>query len=578
MIVPGSRDKGIARKASFAWAAAFLLLALFVAGDYGPTWDTSLGEFPYGDWFVAKGLGEVERPVASWHEDLVPLRQPHPAFYGDFYWYQIQPLTAVLSGLSCRLFWDGLGMIPALPAHRLPQWILLALLLAVLVRWAAPRLGLLSALLFPVFLLGSPRFFAHAFQNAKDIVECALYSFAVLAGFTALRRGGPRAWMSCGVLSGFALAAKPNAFFLPFQGLFFALPLLLRRGRREALPGLSWKGLGSALLAALLAFYLGSPDLWARPIEGAWTRFREILDIGSALTTVKYAGLAEESAKANLNGLLHVATALPIPLQVCALYGILRGRLPPFLRWFLLSWMLFPILRVSLPGMRDFDGFRHFLEFHPPLSLFGALGFAGMAGDLGRLCGGRLRPAARGLALLVLSGLVFGPMAYARLRWHPDGIAWYDAWIGGLGGAQRRELPEATDYWGNSYWRGLRWLEAHVEPEAVVCVPICGHVAWSAAPVRIRRRLRFVLPKSEVRAPVLYVMYITRLPFYRELLSWLHAWERQREGRWPAERGAVPKPPYPAPVVREWRVQGGPILRIRRIAGEEAVRDALRRL
>jgi hypothetical protein len=184
--------------------------------------------------------------------------------------------------------------------------------------------------------------------------------------------------------------------------------------------------------------------------------------------------------------------------------------------------------------MRQFDGVRHFIEFLPYLCLAAGLGLHA----LHRFVSARVgwgRPG-RAAAAVLLYAPALGLPALETLRTHPNGICYYNALAGGLAGAQARGDPSATDFWGNSYWQGLAWLNEHAERGSSVIVPIADHVARSAAPVRLRPDLSL-----SSMSPPAYVMYITRRSKYGELVREL-------------ERGAEP--------VHEIRVQGGVILRI----------------
>ena len=43
-----------------------------------------------------------------------------------------------------------------------------------------------------------------------------------------------------------------------------------------------------------------------------------------------------------------------------------------------LAWLMVPIIRISLPGMINFGGIRHFLEFIPAAALIAGYGAASL--------------------------------------------------------------------------------------------------------------------------------------------------------------------------------------------------------
>lgn len=152
------------------------------------------------------------------------------------------------------------------------------------------------------------------------------------------------------------------------------------------------------------------------------------------------------------------------------------------------------------------------------------------------------------------------------VRWnvvnHPHQLAYFNGLVGGLGGAQRRGVPDATDYWGLSYRQGMAWLDRHAPRGAMVIAGVGDHV------VRMPRRLwlRPDLLLRDVRGlaggrPVqprhietlvrrwpgaVYAIYVTRRGMYA---PWLRALDRR------------------ARPVHRITVDGGDVLRIVRLRG-----------
>lgn len=536
------RDPFLAQPAlvGAALAAIYVLGALPQLGTYGPTWDLVLGEYPFGE----RLLGYLESGDARFLElgatEPAPwVRQPHPDFaVGRFAGHQVYPLAALLSALSCRVFWGLLGWLPAMSAHHLPVLLLAALLVWGMVATVGRRFGLVAGVGSALLLLGSPRFFAHAMHNLKDAPTACLYTAAVALGYAALTRRRWWWWGAAGACTGLALACKANALFVPVQlGLLWTGCQLLPRLRAERRVTLSPVGLALAAGACVAAWLLVSPRLWPDPLAGALAWLREVFRVGNTA----FSATGPRQVAVSLDGPLQVLITTPLPLLGLALIGLGSRRLRAEQRLWLLLAIAVPVGRTALPGMRNFDGVRHFLEFLPALAMAGGVGLAGVAALPRRLAGdaGRLpRVLGGGLAAaLVLPGLL------ATARTHPNGIAFHNALVGGLAGAQARGLHGATDYWGNSYWQGLAWLAENAPQGAQVLVPLAPHIARSAAPVRLRADLRLLDERQPLPGEV-FVMYITRREWFTPFLAALD--------------GAVPP-------VHEILVQGAPILRILRL-------------
>ncbi len=540
------------RRAAFLFALAPLLLFLILGGalvgDFGPTWDCAIGEYPHGEQYLAFLLSG-DRAYLDFPPPAKPatFRQPHLDYASIDWlsWPQAYPCAALLSALSCRVLWSGLGLVPALQAHNLVVVLCASLLLFLITAWSAARFGRVAAGGAAAALMLCPRFFADSFNNLKDVPEALLYVAALLLAYAGLRGGKLRLWAATGVLTGLALAQKPNALFIPAHGflLYACLNALRLLGRRPLLP-FPWRGLLLAAPLFLAAYFAVSPMLWT----DTWTRLLEhfgfILLVGT------------EAGADALDGVRHFFWTTPPAILLLALIGLFSRRASADERCLLVLGVVVPVGRTALPGMSNFDGVRHFIEFMPFLSLLAGLGLAAVLSAA--LAAPPLRArgkAARLGATLALFGAFFAFPAAQVIATHPYGICYFNVFAGGLSGAQARGLPEATDYWCHSYWRGLDWIAEHGAAQAGVIVPVAEHVARVAAPLKLRRGIALCDPHATLPPPVLYVMYATRQGWYDPLARSLEA-----EGT-----------PW-----REVRVQGAPILKIHEIRDAGAIAAALR--
>jgi hypothetical protein len=478
-------------------AAVWLVFALTRLDDYGPTWDAPSGEYAHGEQYLgyllsgdrafldfSRTLGDPRPPCP-----VLEHRAPHPAWPTVLYqWYETHPFGALLSAASCHLLWDTLGWLPAFPAHHLPIVLWVAVLLVVLVAWAARRWGAVA-----------------------------------------------------GVAAALALAQKFNALFIPPHVLlYWLLANALRRLRGR--PGLAfpWAGTAIAAVCGLAAWWAVSPMLWTDTLGGA----QVFLDYW------RKQGLMPFEVN-RWDGLLSWLWTTPPVLLLLGALGACWPRLDDDDRCLLLLGVVVPVGRTTLPKAINFDGVRHFLEFQPFLALLVAAGVAWLLQLVARRRPARAaldtaavrRPSAV-LAVVLLAVLFATPAAAVITTW-PNGTCYFNAFVGGLGGAQQRGVASATDYWAGSYWQGLEWLDEHAESGASLLVPVAMGVAASAAPVRLRPDLHMLPPLPPADAPpaVLYVMYVTRPQFYDAVAHELDA-----------------RAPF-----HELQVQGGTILKIHRL-------------
>lgn len=482
-----SGDARLRRFLALAVALAYLVPALACLGDYGPTYDAVRGDFPYGERLLGY-LGSLEpRWLDLEASEPVPeVRSPHPDFdVGRYPSVWAFPIGALLSALSCRVLWTELGLVPALSAHHLPFVLLTAALVFVVSAFAIRRLGALAGVVAGASLFLTPSLFGHSFNNARDIPECCFYTCAVLAGFRALECGSARTWLLVGVLTGLALAQKANALFLPVQLAVFLVGLhLYALWRREPGPRLAPRAILLAALGFVLTYYAVSPAFWSQPIAGprAW--------LGEMLKNANHAMLAPGAAPARISpgGPLAVVNTTPLVTLALALCGMFRPGLTFPLRFFLLVSLAIPIGRNLIPGMRHFDGTRHFIEFLPMLCILAGAGAAWLVEGVQRA----LPRVSAKLASAVVGLLALAPPAWAVIDTHPNQIVFFNALAGGLGGAQKRRNLDAADFWGNSYWQGMAWLGAHAAPGERVLIPFKDFIARAGAPVRLRADIQIV--------------------------------------------------------------------------------------
>lgn len=528
---------------SIALALAYLIPAVSLLGDHGATWDCVQGEYPYGERVLSFVLEGDEAYLRNTLREPHPtVRSPHPNFdVSRFRWTLIPPFVSVLSAISCRLLWTELGILPALQAHNLVVVLVVATFLCFWVRFLLPRIGTLAALFAGASLVLLPRFLAHSFYNLKDPPEACLYVAAVTLAYLALTRERRRWWILAGIATALSLATRPNAFFIPVQMLVFFLLVRWRTPRGEVpavrIPPRSFL-LGS--VAFLVAYYAASPPYWVHPIDGPPQVIRALLSIGNHdISGTSAPGPWWE--RVSLHAPLRILWTTPPLLLALALLGILRGAPTGTLQAFLLAGLLVPGLRNLIPGMRNYGGVRHVFEFFPFLCAFAGIGAAAIwesvnsALHLSSALGRRITAGAVALCLLV-------PSAVAVATTYPNGIAYFNSFVGGLAGARERRISDAGDYWCASYWEGIAWISEHADPGAGLFVPHAPWVAEAIAPVRLRPDLHLWSGETEGPPSPLFVLFTSG--YHRPL--------RQQ-----IEERMTP--------VHEVRVQGAPILFVYRL-------------
>ena len=382
------------------------------------------------------------------------------------------------------------------------------------------------ALLPPALLLLSPRFFAEAFYNGKDVGFMALLTVAMLALAWLVRRPAPGRLLLAAAAAAAAIGVRMPGIVAPALGMAW-LGYRAALGRGQGVPGAGrgWAvAAGYALATAgfTVAFW---PYLWAHPVRN----FGQVLGIMSRVPwpgTVWYLGRLWPAPRLPWHYLpVWVLATTPVAYWLAAAGGLgavaARAIRQPG-RWLrswhgqldalLLLWGLGPLVVIVALRSVVFDGWRHAYFVYPALLLLAARGVqvAGRWAWAGRnapACAGAMEPAAnfparhgaagrRWAAGLALAGLALG---MARSAWfigraHPNQQAYFSC----LPPATAERLLE-RDYWGLSNRYGLEWILRH-DPAPVIAVSGAQvaslYVNWLVLPPTERQRLRIVSDQS----------------------------------------------------------------------------------
>jgi len=224
----------------------------------------------------------------------------------------------------------------------------------------------------------------------------------------------------------------------PLAGALVVLYFLLQSRRRY------WAALLPYTLIAAVVTYATWPFLWDNPLARLIEVARYMAN-NPHILPVLFNGqvyFSDQLPRTYLPLLLGLTLTEPV-LPLVGL-GLAFGLWAAFRRqvdWrsllVLLLWLGLPVAYVLARRPPMYDGYRHFLFIIPPLFILAGFGLQALSPLLRRLW---MRI---GLSALLLTS---GVVALAQL--HPYQYAYYNAFIGGVGGAFRRF---ETDYWLTCY-------------------------------------------------------------------------------------------------------------------------------
>lgn len=256
------------------------------------------------------------------------------------------------------------------------------------------------------------------------------------------------------------------------------------------------------------------PYLYANPIRGLrgyWIDF--ILTQGGRSGTGHW----------SLEPLFQVVATMPEVMLISVLMGLalLIRRISqddsPLWR-ILLVWLIFPILRISMPAAVNFDGIRHFMEYVPAAAIMAGFGM----GWLSQWIANRLKPLPQNAVNILLLGALLVNLWDAYSTYFPYLHIYYNRLVGGLEGVRRSAFgKDINDYWAVSYREGLRWLNAHADENSALVVPIAGWIVDLTREIWLRPDIQYLgnasLEDLKTLSGEKYVMFITRESFYNDL-------------------------------------------------------------
>ncbi len=241
-------------------------------------------------------------------------------------------------------------------------------------RWA----GLLGALFFVL----SPRIFADAFYNPKDIPNMVFFTIAM---FTLTRFLEEKNWkwvflhaLACALATGIRL----TAMIIPMITLVFFVLISLRDWKKDRLSLERRAGMAAAFVGLWIA---GSIAVWPYMWEHALTRFLDAYHFMSTLgVDAFYFGEKIYYLPASY---VPVWITISTPLLYNILFWIGIVSMAVFalrhpVRWMFertneavfLSWLILPVLAVFVSGAGIFDGWRHMYFIYPAYLLIALTG------------------------------------------------------------------------------------------------------------------------------------------------------------------------------------------------------------
>jgi hypothetical protein len=487
----------------FAVPLVFLAVGLVTLPDYGTTWDENES--------LQAGLANLRILEAAVTGGELPA----------WPWHEIPGYQFVVDTVRAAFVRSFDGALRFLPERERPLAALhlFHLLLSTAALLLTHRLAIRVtgssrvAVLAAAVLATTPKFFAHALTNPKDMVGLVLFVLALAALVDCfLDRARPpsrRRWWAATVTVGLAAASHVVSVFL------LPLGVLIERWRspepvRERLRTAAALALSSGAVA-----FACWPWLWESPLSrSAWIvqhalqpgihrrifYFGELLSHGNAPWHYSFVSLAVATP-----WFLFVVAALGVVSALRGSTDLGRRRLARLAA----VWFVLPFAVDTLAPVK-YDGARHFLFVLPALALLAALGLDRLMARAGAAQSDRRSGLAARVALvgvvLLWAGAVVDLASY-----HP----YQDAYLAPpVRFALDRPADEVflQEYWAGTFREASRWINHDAPRAAAVYFP---RGAFCADPY-LRRRLRRVgtLPREPLSPEGRHYLVILVQPEY----------------------------------------------------------------
>ncbi|HEX8426206.1 hypothetical protein [Hymenobacter sp.] len=363
------------------------------------------------------------------------------------------------------------------------------------------QLGLLVALL----LVLSPRMFAEAFFNGKDIpfMVCftlGIYTLAQLLAYPTWLRALAHALATAAAID----IRVPGVLLVAFTAGMVALEVLWPTEGRQY-PRRHWLGLSAVYLGATGVFVVaGWPALWADPFTHFRMAYQSMSHFNWPTKTIYYLGHYEIVDQLPWHYIpVWVISTSPLLYVAAALVGLVASLSQAYaggkawltssagrLDLLLAGWLFGPGLIVVVLHSVVYNGWRHLYFIYPALLLWAVRGLVFI------IALGKSRYKAWQLGVVGLVVVELFHIAWQMTRLHPYEHLYFST----LPPDAVERLLE-RDYWALSYRQGLEWIAAHDTASQITINPSNRHPLYNNTLIlnpATRARFRYQ-PNKEAR-------------------------------------------------------------------------------
>lgn len=440
--------------------AIFVSVIYFIAGlvtlkDYGISWDEPT-HFKRGQAYLhyfltgKKTYDNLEVKHRSYYQNDI---QNGEFWFKDTYGHP--PVNDVLASLSNYVFYQRFGLLGDIESYHLFNIITASLAVFIVIIFAGELFGTLPAVVSASVLALYPLFWSESHFNIKDPSQTAFFSASIYLFYKIINSKKRDLWIILFFISlGISLGIKLNAIFIPL----IVLPYLIFNAKKGTLM-LSKRNIGMIFvgITLMILIFVGFwPALWQQFPESLVNVFSFYKDVG---TVVKYQTDNYYFFGFNtypLTWIIYTTPIMSILLFVVGMFYSIRNikeKNGIFLLF--LCWLAIPIIRVSIPGVSIYGGVRQIMEYIPALAILCGVGTYYLI-KIFRNKFKNTIPINIGISLVILSALI-----YPLIKYHPNENVYFNLLVGGLNGANEKNIPSSGNSYGNAYKNGIEWINVN---------------------------------------------------------------------------------------------------------------------
>lgn len=456
---------------------SFLIISIYTLPDYGINWDSfvhfSRGQ-SYLNYFLTGSTNYDNLPSYS-NSDCVngnlglftkckdknERRSYYQNDYYNFDYYIVNdsghpPLNDIMASLSNYIFYQKLGLVNDTLSHEIFIILSSFLLIIGIAYFVKSELGILPSIVSSLVLASYPLFFAESHFNIKDPPETVFFGLTLIFFYLGTVRNNWKYILLSSIAAGLALGTKLNIIF----AIFIIAPWILFYFNNLK------KIFVSLLLYVPIALgivYSLWPYLWQDPMRNIFNIFGYYSQIGVG-TPVEMSAYIFHGW--NLYPIYWIFATTSLPVLFLVFVGVFSFKF--FLKskkigfyLFAILWFVTPILRGSWPNAGIYGGVRQIMEYIPALAILSGMGAYYLLKTI------KYR---KSIMLVIFLSMLF--VIWEMVKIHPNQNVYFNQLIGGLKGAQEKNIP----YWGNTYGsvylQGIKWINENAEIGAKVALPL----------------------------------------------------------------------------------------------------------